>query len=156
MELQTFIDVNLWLSDFDRRGQRIAMHLPAETIGIEGDPARMTQMFANLLSNAARCMYMEESGEIRLTVTLGDQTEKESPHEIIVSIKDADSGMAPGIQPHRFDMFLQGDSSRERRYGGLGIGFTPARRIVELRDGRIEVNSEGLGKRSEFIARRAE
>lgn len=153
VKLQTFIDaaVEIARPQIDAGGHRFTVHLPAETIGIEGDPARLTQVFANLLNNAAK--YMEGSGEIRLTVTLGDQTEKDSPHEIIVSIKDADIGIAPEMQPHLFDMFFQGDSSKERRYGGLGIGLTLARRIVELHDGRIEVNSEGLGKGSEFIVR---
>ena len=72
---------------------------------------------------------------------------------MVVSIKDSGIGIAPELLLHLFEMFFQADRSKERHYGGLGIGLTLALHIVKLHGGGIEVNSEGLGKGSEFAVR---
>ena len=118
---------------------------------VDGDPTRLMQLFANLLNNAAK--YTQSNGEIHLTAVVACRAEKDSPQEIVVSIKDTGIGIAPELLPHLFDMFFQAESGKERRYGGLGIGLTLARSIVELHGGSIEVSSEGQGKGSQFTVR---
>lgn len=158
-------------------GHMLTVDLPAQRLMLDGDPARLTQVFANLLNNAAK--YMEGSGEIRFTARLGTaltlsrfdklrtgsakagedgkpeaaRVDTATSNEVIVSVKDTGIGLAPEKLPHIFDMFFQVESGRERRYDGLGIGLTLARNLVELHGGTIEARSEGPGKGSEFIVR---
>jgi PAS domain S-box-containing protein len=128
---------------------KLTADLPEQNLTLHGDPTRLVQVFANLLNNAAK--YMEGSGQIHLRAER--RAETDSPQEVVVSIKDTGIGIAPEFQAHLFEMFFQADSGKERRYGGLGIGLTLARRIVELHGGSIKVISEGQGKGSEFIVR---
>jgi PAS domain S-box-containing protein len=179
VELRAVVEDALQISRplIEARGHKLTVDLPAQTLVLDGDPARLTQVFANLLNNAAK--YMESSGEIRFTARLGmalnllrfdeltgdsaKASEDEKPegarvdaattHEVVVSVKDTGIGLAPEKLPHIFDMFFQVDNGRERRYDGLGIGLTLARNLVELHGGRIEARSEGPGKGSEFIVR---
>ena len=123
--------------------------LPEQNLLLNGDPTRLVQVFANLLNNAAK--YMEGSGQIHLKAEPVPRAAKDSPREVVVSIKDTGIGIAPKLLAHLFDMFFQADSGKERRYGGLGIGLTLARRIVELHGGSIKAFSEGQGKGSEFV-----
>ena len=127
----------------------LTVDLPEQNLTLNGDPTRLVQVFANLLNNAAK--YMEGSGQIHLKAEPIPRAEKDSPREVVVSIKDTGIGIAPELLAHLFDMFFQADSGKERRYGGLGIGLTLARRIVELHGGSIKGISEGQGKGSEFI-----
>ena len=130
---------------------KLTVNLPADKMMVDGDPTRLMQLFANLLNNAAK--YTQSNGEIHLTAAVACRAEKDSPQEIVVSIKDTGIGIAPELLPHLFDMFFQAESGKERRYGGLGIGLTLARSIVELHGGSIEVSSEGQGKGSQFTVR---
>jgi PAS domain S-box-containing protein len=155
----------------DNGGHRLAVDLPRQKIVLDGDPARLTQIFANLLNNAAK--YMESNGEISITARLTASGETggegngrlelmdvrvknpnaESIDEVVISVADTGIGIAPDKLPHVFDMFYQAESGRDRRFGGLGIGLTLVRNMVELHGGSIEAKSPGPGKGSEFIVR---
>ncbi|WP_165069417.1 PAS domain-containing protein [Paludisphaera rhizosphaerae] len=115
--------------------------MPPEPIPLDADPTRLTQVISNLLNNAAK--YTEPGGRIDLTVT-------REGAEAVVSVRDTGVGIAPEMLPKVFDMFTQVDASLHRAQGGLGVGLTIVRRLVEMHGGRIEVRSEGVGKGSEF------
>jgi signal transduction histidine kinase len=116
--------------------------LPQQPVYLEGDLTRLSQVFANLLNNAAR--YTPEDGKLRLTA-------KVDRHEIAVSVIDNGIGLVPNDIKQIFGMFTQVDRSLERINAGLGVGLSLAQRLVELHHGRIEVRSAGLGQGSEFV-----
>ena len=128
----------------DGRGHTLRVSLPAEAVRIEGDGVRLVQVFANLLDNAAK--YTPAGGTIWLTA-------EHVGNEVIVRVRDTGVGLGPDFAPHIFDLFVQGDTSPDRTHGGLGIGLTVVRRLVELHGGRIEARSGGAGKGSEFVVR---
>ncbi len=118
------------------------MSLPEQSVMILADTTRLSQVFSNLLNNAAK--YSEPGGRIDLDVeTHGDH--------VSVRIRDRGIGIAADQMSRIFDMFTQVDQSLERAQGGLGIGLTLVRRLVEMHDGTVHVTSEGVGKGSEFI-----
>jgi PAS domain S-box-containing protein len=123
-------------------GHELVVSLPAEPIHLSGDLVRLAQVFLNLLNNAAK--YTEPGGRIRLTA-------ERHGGEVVVRLEDTGLGIPPEKLPQVFDMFFQVDRSLERSQGGLGIGLSLVRRLVELHGGRIEARSEGLGKGSEFV-----
>jgi PAS domain S-box-containing protein len=129
---------------FDQVGQRLRVNLPDEPIYIDADPLRMSQVFANLLNNAAK--YTEPKGRIELTVKC-DGT------QVAVSVKDNGIGIPKANLDEIFDMFAQVDRRLERANGGLGIGLTIVKSLVEMHGGTVEVQSEGHGRGSEFIVR---
>jgi PAS domain S-box-containing protein len=126
----------------ESRGHALRVSLPAETLRIDGDAVRLTQVFANLLDNAAK--YTPASGTIWLTA------ERAADH-VVVRVRDTGVGLGSDLVPRIFDLFVQGDSSLDRSHGGLGIGLTVVRRLVELHGGRVEARSGGAGKGSEFV-----
>ena len=128
----------------------LTINLPAQKMMLDGDAARLMQVFANLLNNAAK--YMEADGHIHVTAVVR-RAAQDGLQEVIVTIKDNGIGIASELLPHVFEMFFQADRSKERHYGGLGIGLTLARHIVEIHGGAIEVKSEGLGNGTEFVVR---
>jgi len=122
--------------------RRFNVTMDTELIRVEADPARLEQVFVNLLSNAAK--YTEPDGRIDLVVAHhGDQ--------VTVRIRDTGIGIAPEVLPRIWDLFTQAERALDRAPGGLGIGLTVARRIVELHGGHIEAFSEGPGKGAEFV-----
>jgi signal transduction histidine kinase len=112
-----------------------------ESLKMEGDLTRLAQVVSNLLHNAAK--YTEAGGHIRLSVS-------RAGGDVLISVADDGIGIAPDVLPHVFDLFAQADRSLARSQGGLGIGLTLVRRLVELHGGRVEASSEGLGRGSEF------
>ncbi len=128
----------------DAHRHELTVDGPRETTYVDADPVRLAQVFSNLVNNAAK--YMEGSGHIRIT------TERQG-NEAVISIGDEGMGMAPDVLPHIFEIFWQASPALERSHGGLGIGLSLARGIVELHGGRIEARSSGLGQGSEFIVR---
>jgi PAS domain S-box-containing protein len=128
----------------DSRKHQLTVQLPAEPILVDGDQARLAQVFANLLSNAAK--YTDEGGHITVTV-------QQSGDEAVVRVTDPGIGISPDQMSRIFEMFTQVDESMERGQGGLGLGLSLARKLVELHGGQIEAKSEGLGKGSEFTVR---
>jgi signal transduction histidine kinase len=125
----------------DEAGLKLAVDLPSQPLIVEADPMRLAQVFSNLLNNAAK--FTESGGAIRIT------TEHQG-NRAVVRVKDSGIGIAPELMPKIFEMFVQGETVMERRHGGLGLGLTLARDIVEFHGGTIEVKSDGLGHGSEF------
>ena len=128
----------------DERGHRIALERPPQALTLPGDAMRLEQVFANLLHNAAK--YTDPGG--RIDVSLERQGDA-----AVVRVRDDGIGIAPELLPHVFELFTQGDRSLDRARGGLGIGLTLVRRIVELHGGAIEAHSEGAGRGTEMVVR---
>lgn len=120
------------------------MELPNESTFLQADPTRLSQVFSNLLNNAAR--YTPPGGAIRLRAHREDGF-------AVVCVSDTGIGLSLDSQREIFGMFVQVDKSLERKHGGLGVGLSLAARLVELHGGTIEAHSEGLGKGSEFTVR---
>ena len=128
----------------DERGHRVALDLPTEPVTFLADPARLAQVFANLLNNAAK--YTDVGGRIWLRARVEGSA-------IVVGVKDDGPGLTRELRKHAFDLFMQGPQTRARARGGLGIGLTLVRRLVELHGGTVEALSEGPGKGTEFVVR---
>ncbi len=122
----------------------LELDLPGESLLLDADPVRLSQVFANLLNNAAK--YSNTGGCIEVSVVRdGDQA--------VVSVRDRGLGIAADMLPRVFDMFAQIDQSRGYAQGGLGIGLTLVRSLVDLHGGQVEARSAGLGHGSEFVVR---
>jgi PAS domain S-box-containing protein len=144
VELQSVLQQALDLSRplATQRNHTLEADLPDGSIPLDADPIRLAQVFGNLLANA--CKYTEPGGHIRLTA-------ERHKHRVQVTIADDGIGI-PGTMLHRiFDMFTQVDGTSERAHGGLGIGLTLAKRLVELHGGNITAHSDGPGAGSRFI-----
>ncbi len=128
----------------EQRGHHLELEVPDYGLGVNADEGRLTQVFANLVTNAAK--YTDPGGHIRIEVT-------ERGNEIEVAVIDDGHGIDGELLPHVFDMFTQGHRSTERSPGGLGIGLTLVRRLLELHDGTVTAESEGPGKGSRFVVR---
>jgi two-component system CheB/CheR fusion protein len=126
---------------FDDRKQKLSQFLPSDPVRVMADPVRLEQVAANLLSNAAK--YTAPGGEIVVVVGHADD-------HAIVTVRDNGIGIAPESMPQLFEIFFQANPSLDRSAGGLGIGLSVAKRMVELHGGSIEGFSEGLGRGSEF------
>jgi two-component system CheB/CheR fusion protein len=133
-------------SFIESRGNRLAVNLPSEPLYLDADPVRLAQVLVNLLNNAAK--FTRAGGQIDVTAE-HDAAEE----QIVISVRDDGDGIPPELLPRMFNMFTQGDNSLERARGGLGVGLTLVRSLVELHDGRVEVKSDGPGKGSEFLVR---
>jgi signal transduction histidine kinase/DNA-binding response OmpR family regulator len=128
----------------DQRRHTLHVYLPTESLRVVMDPVRFAQVLANLLNNAAK--YTEEGGTIWLNV-------ERAGNEIVFRVRDTGIGIQPELLPHIFDMFIQADQSLDRSQGGLGIGLTLVRRLVELHGGSVLAFSPGPNQGSEFVAR---
>jgi len=125
----------------EAEGQQIACSLPSERLWIDGDPVRLAQVFYNLLSNASK--YGRENGSIQIAAHVkGDH--------VTLCFRDDGIGIDPEFLPRIFDLFTQAERTIDRSQGGLGIGLTVVKNLVELHQGTISVQSEGSGKGSEF------
>ncbi|HEY2154369.1 MAG TPA: ATP-binding protein, partial [Isosphaeraceae bacterium] len=111
---------------------------------VEGDPTRLEQVFINLLNNAAK--YTDPGGRIAVRARVEGE-------DVEVAIEDTGIGMSPDLLAHAFDLFAQGDRSIARTEGGLGIGLTLVRSLVELHGGTVEAVSAGAGRGSRFTVR---
>lgn len=125
-------------------GHRLTVKLPEVPVYAEADPVRLCQAFTNLLNNA--CKFTLPGGRIELLADV-------SGSELAVQVRDSGVGIQKEYLTSIFEMFSQVDSTLERSQGGLGIGLTLAKQIVELHRGSIDVRSEGPGMGSEFIIR---
>ncbi len=128
----------------DAAKHQLALSLPIEPLTIEGDFVRLTQVVANLLNNAAK--YTDPGGQIWLSV-------KQDQGEVVISVRDSGSGIAPEHLPHVFELFMQVDHRAARTQGGLGIGLTLVKSLIELHGGKLNATSLGLGQGSEFQVR---
>jgi len=116
--------------------------LPSQTVWLHGDLIRLAQVLNNLLVNAAK--YTERAGRIALTATL-------AADRVRISVRDNGIGISPELLPKIFDFFVQGSRSLERSQGGLGIGLTLVKRLVEMHGGAVSAHSAGIGKGSELV-----
>ncbi len=128
----------------DGHGHSLVMKLPDDPLWVDGDIVRLSQVIANLLTNAAK--YTDHAGHIWLGAA-------RDGGEAVVRVRDSGIGIPPDMLPRVFDLFVQGDRSLARSQGGLGIGLTLAQRLVELHGGTVQAHSEGLGQGSEFVVR---
>jgi CheY-like chemotaxis protein len=132
------------LKQTDSRGQELSVSLPPEPVRLEADPTRLVQVLSNLLNNAMK--FTNDGGRIELTAERDGQ-------EVVLRVRDTGIGMAPELLPRVFDLFTQGERGLDRSQGGLGIGLTMVRGLVEMHGGRVTAHSDGLGRGSEFIVR---
>jgi len=146
LPLERAIDMALETSrpQINAAGHRLSVLLPSERVTVEGDTARLAQVFSNLLNNAAR--YTEGNGEITLAAEIEGR-------EVVVSVQDNGIGFPPEVVGRLFEPFSQLTSSNERSHGGLGIGLSLVQGIVALHGGRVEARSAGPGAGSEFTVR---
>jgi PAS domain S-box-containing protein len=126
------------------QNHELSVSLPDEPVHLEADPTRLEQVLTNLLNNAAK--YTEPGGHIRLTAG-------REGAEVVVRVRDNGMGIPDELLPRIFDMFTQADRTLDRSQGGLGIGLTLVRRLVEMHGGSILAHSDGAGKGSEFMVR---
>ncbi|MDQ6680524.1 MAG: ATP-binding protein [Pseudomonadota bacterium] len=122
----------------------LTFEVPADSFTVNADPARLAQLFSNILTNA--CRYTEAGGRIRVAL-------EALPSGIEVSVHDTGIGIEPAMQAQIFELFEQGDKSLERGNAGLGIGLTLARQLVQLHGGDIRVESAGRNRGAVFTVR---
>jgi PAS domain S-box-containing protein len=128
----------------EQRQHRLVVQPSDEPLGVNGDFERLTQVFANLVGNAAK--YMKPGGTV--WVTSGAES-----GQAVVRVRDTGYGIPPGRIKSLFELFSQIPEHRDGTGGGLGVGLALCRRIIEMHGGSIEARSEGLGRGSEFIVR---
>ena len=126
------------------KSHQLSIHKPFSALHVRGDAARLVQAIGNLLHNAAK--YTEDGGQIDVTVSKIDG-------EVVVAVRDSGSGIAPELLPHVFDLFVQSDRTLDRSQGGLGVGLTVVRKLVEMHHGTIVAESVGVGHGSTFTVR---
>jgi two-component system CheB/CheR fusion protein len=146
VELASVIDrvLNTTRTVVEQRGQTITVDLPREPLPVDGDPVRLAQVFSNLVDNAAK--YGAAGNRIELDA-------RREGSILAVAVRDRGHGIAAESLPRIFDMFYRTDRSLEQHEGGLGIGLTLVRQLVELHGGSVEAASGGLGLGSTFTVR---
>ncbi|HEX2466411.1 MAG TPA: ATP-binding protein, partial [Thermoanaerobaculia bacterium] len=122
----------------------LVVDLPAEPIYLDADPVRLAQVFSNLCHNA--CKYSERRGRVEVRAV-------RDGGEVVLSVKDRGLGIPPDQLDSIFEMFTQVDRTLERSRGGLGIGLTLVKRLVEMHGGTVKAHSGGRGRGSEFVVR---
>lgn len=131
-----------------QRSHALSLDLAPEPLWVLGDPDRLVQVFSNLLINAAK--YTDPGGHIELTARANDDEVSPGLKQVRVSVRDDGVGISPEALPHIFDLFVQVDRTLDRTQGGLGVGLTIVKRLVQMHGGRIMAHSEGRGRGSEF------
>jgi PAS domain S-box-containing protein len=126
------------------QGHELTVSLPPSPIAVDADPVRLTQVVSNLLTNAAK--YTARGGHVWLSAERDGEW-------AVIRVRDTGIGLAPEMLARVFDLFVQVDNSVARSQGGLGIGLTLARSLVEMHGGHISARSDGLGKGTEFAVR---
>lgn len=125
-------------------GHEFVLSLPDRPITIDADGTRIAQVLLNLLNNAAK--FTPEGGRVTLSADMSNGL-------VELRVRDTGIGIRPQMLPVVFEMFAQADSSLEKSQGGLGIGLTIVKRLVEMHGGTVEARSEGPGRGSEFVVR---
>ncbi|MHB0766063.1 hybrid sensor histidine kinase/response regulator [Stutzerimonas sp. NM35] len=126
---------------FQERGHTLTIRLPEHSVWVYGDPTRLMQVFANLLTNAAK--YTDRGGRIEMAM---ETTES----QVSITVQDNGSGISPTLFPRLFNIFEQGAATIDRGKGGLGIGLALVKTFVELHEGSVMARSEGIGCGSAF------
>jgi len=140
--LQSAIETAMPLIEHGRH--QLQVRLPPEPVPLHADSMRLSQVFANLLNNAAK--YSDPGGQIEMIASADDA-------RVEVRVRDAGIGLSAEQARDIFELFSQADTAIERASGGLGIGLTLVRRLAEMHGGEVSVYSEGLGHGSEFLVR---
>jgi signal transduction histidine kinase/ActR/RegA family two-component response regulator len=122
----------------------LTVTLPPHPVYLRADPARLAQVFGNLLNNA--CKFTKPGGHISLVA-------QRRGSDVVVTVKDSGIGVAPAMLPKIFEMFTQADQTLERSRGGLGIGLSLVQRLVKMHGGSVQALSEGVDQGSEFVVR---
>jgi CheY-like chemotaxis protein len=125
-------------------GQEFTVALPEESVYLDADPLRLAQAVSNLLSNAAK--YTEYGGRIWLIA-------ERRGGEAVITVRDTGVGISPAMLSHIFEMFTRGEQSQGRTLGGLGIGLTLVKRLVEMHGGTVAAESAGQDMGSTFVIR---
>ncbi|MGZ3429851.1 MAG: hybrid sensor histidine kinase/response regulator, partial [Polyangia bacterium] len=143
-QLQSVIEHALQIARplVEEREHTLVVEDPDEPLPVVIDVTRMTQVVANLVNNAAK--YTNPRGTITIKV-------ERSEEDAVVRVKDTGIGIRPELLPRVFELFVQADHAADRAAGGLGIGLTLVKRLVQLHGGEVIAQSEGVGKGSEFI-----
>src|SRR5690606_1035296 len=123
---------------------QLTVRLPDSPVWLDADPVRLAQVLGNLLSNAAK--YMAPGGHITLSAERRDD-------EVEIEVRDRGEGIPLDKLDQIFEMFAQADRSIVRASGGLGIGLTLVRRLVQMHGGSVHAQSDGPGTGSTFIVR---
>jgi two-component system, chemotaxis family, CheB/CheR fusion protein len=131
------------------RGQTLDFPIPANPLYLDADDTRLEQVFGNLLNNASK---FSDTGTV-ISLHIEAPLREDQARNVVVRVRDTGIGIDPEVLPNVFDLFVQGNRSLDRSHGGLGIGLTLAKRIVELHGGTVEAHSEGPGRGSEFVVR---
>jgi signal transduction histidine kinase len=144
LDLATVIEAAVETSRpvIDAQQHELMVSLPKDRVRIEGDLTRLTQVVANLLNNAAK--YQNERGRIELTARCEDGV-------AVISVRDQGVGIPPDMLAHVFELFSQGERAPDRAQGGLGIGLSLVKNLVEMHGGTVGASSGGLGKGCEFV-----
>jgi PAS domain S-box-containing protein len=129
---------------FEAQRQQLSLTFPSAPLHVTGDRIRLVQVFSNILQNASK--YTPASGIVAVNV-------QREQSQIVVRVRDDGIGIPPDKLDEVFELFAQVDPSQRRSLGGLGIGLTVAKRLIDLHGGRIEARSAGEGHGSEFIVR---
>lgn len=124
-----------------QHGHKLSVTLPPKPVWVHADPVRIVQVLENLLNNATK--YMEGNGSIELIASLHDE-------QLSIEVRDEGIGIDPEFLPKIFELFAQSDRSLDRSKGGLGIGLTLVKQLLDMHDGTIHVQSDGLGHGSVF------
>ena len=125
-------------------GQEFTTEVPEGAILLDADPMRLAQAVSNCLNNAAK--FTDRGGHIWLTA-------ERVGGDAVITVRDTGVGISRGMLPHVFEMFTQGEHTRARTFGGLGIGLTLVKRLVEMHGGTVAAESTGLGMGSTFVIR---
>jgi PAS domain S-box-containing protein len=146
IELATVVNSAVELCDplIKEAGHELTVTLPDGPVYVDADRTRLAQALCNLLTNAAK--YSDRGGRIWLTG-------QRHGGELVVSVKDTGVGIPPDMLPRVFEMFTQVDRSLEKSQGGLGIGLSIVKRLIEMHGGDVQARSDGPGTGSEFIVR---
>jgi signal transduction histidine kinase/CheY-like chemotaxis protein len=128
----------------EQRAHRLSVEVEKQGLLWEGDPVRLAQVVANLLTNAAR--YTPHGGDIRIACRREDG-------ELVLSVRDNGAGIPAELLPRIFDLFIQGKRNVDRAAGGLGLGLTLVKTLVNLHGGTVSAQSDGPGTGSEFVIR---
>jgi PAS domain S-box-containing protein len=128
----------------DERNHALTLTLPPDPLRVDGDATRLAQVAMNLIHNAAK--YTPEGGQVWVSLRREDK-------QAVLSVCDNGIGISADLAPRVFDLFVQGERALDRADGGLGIGLTLVRKLVDSHGGTVEAKSAGPGQGSEFVVR---
>lgn len=132
---------DLAMPQIEAKQHRLTTELPKQALWVNADPVRITQAVGNLLNNAAK--YTDPGGQIELELRAHDG-------EALICVSDNGIGIDGDLLPHVFELFTQGERSLDRSQGGMGLGLTLVKRLVEMHGGQVTARSRGVGRGSVF------